>query len=1224
MAQITNILVDQDVNTLPEYERLSDKDVNLVSSYKVNSLFDPETDKIELHFYSPGNSRLYSEYSYKTARILGQTDPDTRDTSNLYLDPIKDAQEYGFGASDIKVLYHFLRDLFSSNKDGAQFYIEDISSDRTEILAISTALSQEQVYNRVNLIKSQLEDESYFFEFRLNFLQNDLYIGVNIDTLEYEGGTAITLKLYEPLPLAYSNKDVFFVVEKVSDSVFYEITSTVEQESIKYPKLREANFNIEVEDGNSVPSQYYNYDELFSYPISSSYYEAYSLVNEKSITPNIDYSDYGNFIQFSSAEERVRNFKYKVDLLTSYENSLTLINSSSYSLEGVSGSRSYYEGLINGLISNFDHYEKYLYFESSSYAWPKSSNTRPYINQPSTTQEAINWYSGQIVSASSFDSTNYNALINTIPSFLREDTQNEPALLFTYMLGQHFDNIYIYSKAVTDKYDNDNRLNTGISKELVGEVLKNFGVKLYNSQDSLENIFKLFTGESYQSGSFNEIITNYITVPGAPVDAQPIPVQDYTGEVYKRIYHNLPFLLKAKGSERGLRALINCFGIPSDILDIKLYGGANTTQGKFFGYEQSVTSSLDKIRIENSGSIISGSTLSIATSIKKPEAVYTQDTHRIEIGFSPSDAINEYIISTVSSSFDIGEYIGDPRDASASSYDALQRKAVDVLGSLTKYRLNDFVRLIKFFDNVLFKMVKDFVPARATVDTGIIIKPNLLNRSKAKSTTATGIRPEYSGSINISAATGSTGGVFESRSIEYSTDYSEIVHTKSGSLLKPVSNDRPKYDGEFSGSTVLITNGELNSQNIFKQLLQPELNFDIFFVEESDIVLTLFNIATTSDTSDAIACSLTGSYTSAYHDGTGTYPIGSDTVFTDSSGSAVFNGDGEYWAVQGSTNALQINTSGVVTATSDCTQYDSTPPSGYSINLSGYNTTYTNASTVNSTTMYLYGGEVGATYHVTASDGTTTTNLTSGTVTSATTQSISLNLSSFNDATIQVSASLADANNNSGTQVFDTIIKDATTPSGYSVAFSQSTIYDNLTTLNLSGIPTTSNTAGGQISYTITSTGGGTVNGTATIGASSTQNISNINISSLGNGTLTASVTLRDLAYNIGSAVTGTATKSAATISMSRTSILYVPQAGGVYYFDVNVTPDATPWYIQAGISSGNSISVSPSSYTTDYSGIMLDIAPNTSGVTGYGQVEAYVSGSTTKASFPIQQYANS
>ena len=49
------------------------------------------------------------------------------------------------------------------------------------------------------------------------------------------------------------------------------------------------------------------------------------------------------------------------------------------------------------------------------------------------------WFNDNISSASNYDVSNFNALTNAIPAFIREDADNNEALTFTYMLGQHFD-----------------------------------------------------------------------------------------------------------------------------------------------------------------------------------------------------------------------------------------------------------------------------------------------------------------------------------------------------------------------------------------------------------------------------------------------------------------------------------------------------------------------------------------------------------------------------------------------------------------------------------------------------------------------------------------------------------------------------------------------------------------------------------------------------------------
>lgn len=59
-----------------------------------------------------------------------------------------------------------------------------------------------------------------------------------------------------------------------------------------------------------------------------------------------------------------------------------------------------------------------------------------------------------------------------------------------------------------------------------------------------------------------------------------LSLKDLTKEIWKRILNNLPFLYKSKGTEKCLRALITCYGIPSSILEIKEYGGPDISESE--------------------------------------------------------------------------------------------------------------------------------------------------------------------------------------------------------------------------------------------------------------------------------------------------------------------------------------------------------------------------------------------------------------------------------------------------------------------------------------------------------------------------------------------------------------------------------------------------------------------------------------------------------------------
>jgi uncharacterized protein (TIGR02145 family) len=1047
MADIVYTVNQDSPENIVGFEQYSQEDRDLVSSFQINNIFNPTKNYSELHILSLSDELLESVYDYTNYKqSIDAQSAGLEGTSALTIDPIADSKAYGYETGGVKLLYHFLDDLYAEGKAKVEFYIQDISADRTELSLATLNISSQDLTTITSAIKAKLENQSYFTGFRLNFRENDLLIATNIDTLDSPTGRVVVVKLYEPLPESYGFKSTLSIAEVVSDSIAYEIEAEFITPPIVAPTLRSANFNIDAVDSNIIPTKYYNYDELFSFPINNSNNQIFTAVKEKSIDISVDYTDFNDFIHFSSAQERLLNFKYKVDLINSYSASIASVSNATTGLQGVSGSRDYYEKLITGVVSNFDHYERFLYYESGSSCWPKSNTTKPYINKPSTSTEAITWYTNEIANAISYDNTNYNSLVYSIPTYLRDDANNENYLTFVYMVGQHFDNLWLYSKAVTDKYDADNRIDHGISKDLVGEALKNFGVKLYTSNKSVEDLFTTFIGQAYQSGS--EKINNYIvaetvdkfiislptasigtqdwttqnldvttykngdTIPqvtdttawgalttgawcyygndatsgsvygklynwyavndprglapegyhiptteewyaltsslggsgaaggkmkstsslwqspnvgadnssgftglpggqrsgtgvftgtnvngnwwsstdtatttgqgfritgstdnvttltgtSAPKDAgfsvrllvdpntTPVPptsYDNYQKEIQKRIYHNLPLLLKSKGTERGLRALINCLGIPSDILEIKLYGGRNTNETPFYGDYQYYTSSLDKIRLDNTGSIVTGSTLSSYTSIVKRDNKYTDDLHPIEIGFSPTDNIDNIIISASKATaslanFNIDDYLGDARNLTSDRYHTysstgvVTSNLVELTNTILRqaavtgsYNVQDYVRLIKFFDNTVFKMIKDFIPARAVADTGIIIKPHVLSRSKAKSVKLSGSRPEYTGSIDTAFINGSDGDIYSQSTGIASTAYTDIVQTPQGlgEAYLHVSEEA-KFNGELSGSYLRVSNRDLNKDNLLKELNLISQNQTVAFYQD--------------------------------------------------------------------------------------------------------------------------------------------------------------------------------------------------------------------------------------------------------------------------------------------------------------------------------------------------------------------------------------------------------
>ena len=817
-------------------EKYSASDLEVVESFSINSSFEAFENKIEYHIFSSDGVLLQSDYNYGNQKYTSGTQAGK--ISEITIDPVTDIKKYGYSAGDVKVVYNFLDNLYTEDKKVVKFFIEEISEDRTEIRLLTNQLEDGAIATITQGLKEDLESTSYVNDFRVNTGQNDLLIGLNIDIQPYRDFNSVVVKLYEPLPDEYGLKTLCSIDRLIADSLGYEIESEYIADEIVVPYLKGPNFFVDEDAEKASPTKYFNYNDLFSFPTNQSYRELNSLIKEKSVEISVDYSDFNNYIQFSSAEERIRNFQYKLNLLTTYQTSYSASLNANNNTAGVTGSTDYYKNLIDTITQNFDHYDRHLYYGTGSYSWPKQAPyNKPYIIATGSATASV---SNLIESASLFDTTNSSQLVNTIPEFLKEDSDNANYLTFTHMIGQHFDNIWVYTKALSDKYDNDNRENFGISSGLVEEVLRNFGTKLYSSTKSIENLFKNFTGEFYNTGSEN--INNFVTASNSAISEDK-----YRKEVYKRIYHNLPLLLKAKGTERGIRALINSFGIPSlhtsgshNGLLVRTFGGQYTSGSVNLGIDTTSTSSLDKIQIANTGSAYEN-VLSQYTSIVAANSNYADNVHSVDIGYSPTDVINSKIYTYYTSSgFNIDNFIGDHKEnIVSSSYASLTSASNAALGDIITHPTGsddygDFVRILKFFDNVVFKMVKDFLPARSSVNTGIIIKPHILNKSRIKrvqggakqernsSVTITHGDLTVTGSISILQLTGSSGNAFggykqEEFAIPLTASYTENVMTPDGLQQRIYHNhEEARYDGELSGSKITKTIGELNDENIFK------------------------------------------------------------------------------------------------------------------------------------------------------------------------------------------------------------------------------------------------------------------------------------------------------------------------------------------------------------------------------------------------------------------------
>jgi hypothetical protein len=1145
---MATIITQIDPNSF-QLQTYQSSQVSLIPQFSLDTFLGTNS-KIEFIVLDVNKNVLTSVFDFKEYTLPTNFNNQPGVISNLILDPEKSLFDRGYNIGQYITYYNFLTPKIGTTPNS--LFISEISSDRTELRLDSTELDLLGIIEQTTLFVRERENSPYFIDFYLGFGDNQYIIANNIQLDDQDiNNPTILVKLYEPLPFNFNVNSTLYITTFLEDPLAYQVDFQDEPiQVVDSIQIGGPNFNLPLKDQINNSTLPLSFSDLISTSLTSSVNQINSLLEEKEIDINVDYTNFSNFVHFSSAQTRLENFYYKVGLIEQYSSSIALLNSTTSSPTEISSSKAVYEAKINNLITNFDGYEYFLYYDNSQYSWPKTTSVQPYELAKIGSTQVNFWfgslnenspiYGGIILSASTYDNNNKDNLLFSIPEYLRDDSDNEPYELFVSMVGQHYDNIWIYYKDITNKYNADNRLYYGISNDIVADAIRDFGVKLYQNNFSNEDLYTAFLGLTPEGGLFPfPNITGSLPTPSGfeyvdvliSASNNYMPLDDVNKSLYKRIYHNIPYLLKTKGTLPGLRALITSYGVPDTILRINEYGGKdkvntndwdywqnefnyafNTSGSNFISsswslntswnapndvpatlmfrfkteglsqtnipYSQSLwygdggsavtltytgsayisgshsgsiidpyyqyahltffpdtsistqtasvylpfydggwwsvmvtknsdtytlysqnkiyeggdngtilgfkesssvtftspnwnntftsyfpvsfsalnstgydiasydvdiydgTGSLfgsyipfsgsyqeiryytvpinenvfvdytmnphsiegnslnsapnelafrasvggeqyiapisihpkvtgswitthsfasdsdfyydatpnfipnreytfadqpvagirntisDKIRIENNV-MPEGDTLSPFMALSQMANVsqsYTQNINYLEVAFSPTNEINEDIVDQLGY-FNIGEYIGDPRQRFDlyNTYPDLDRLRNDYFEKYTKnYNLTDFIRLIKFFDNSLFKMIRDFVPARTSLASGIVIKQHLLERNKYPQPQMEWEDLDISGTLKpqwndyepgtVEHFEGGAGGVVNPFNYLNNTSQSwnETFDTPLGTVLMLHDDQDEFYNGEYSGSTIIVSNGVLN------------------------------------------------------------------------------------------------------------------------------------------------------------------------------------------------------------------------------------------------------------------------------------------------------------------------------------------------------------------------------------------------------------------------------
>lgn len=529
------------------------------------------TPTVEVHVYSVNGD-------YITSTIA--TDFVVRD-SKLYINYAKTLNDLGIRRGLFEVVVNVFENRIGS-ADDQLLQVKEISPDRREILVRLVPLPEEVRSQYIGMVDEYLTEyaSAYTEDLAVNFGQNNVIKIIN--QKDWDGEEDMVMRLYKPLPDSVNLNDTFWIVEELADPYVDNVDLSIPLPTPQLNNLRGPNFDIDSNYNTITETEFKTWNSLLDANLSTSQQiiDSYFSGSLTGVPLGIDYTAFDNFVFYSSAAERLANFKYKLEMVEFYNDRLTILNNASGSDSGSLASNvALTQKRIDNVIGSFDAFERWLYFEPTAsltthgvsgsfigadgYAltpWPKYLSGSSYYIHHTTSSLATTWFDGYYATASAYDEQNPNALTKTIPEHIRNDVNNDQYELFVNMIGHHFDILYTYINALTVTYRPEEQPKLGASRETLYEIAKSMGWTLANgNQASALWKYKLGTDTS---GSYQSTGSLFSKTD-----------EDITTEVWRRIVNNLPYLLKTKGTERSVKALMSCYGIPQTLLSIREYGG---------------------------------------------------------------------------------------------------------------------------------------------------------------------------------------------------------------------------------------------------------------------------------------------------------------------------------------------------------------------------------------------------------------------------------------------------------------------------------------------------------------------------------------------------------------------------------------------------------------------------------------------------------------------------
>ena len=293
----------------------------------------------------------------------------------------------------------------------------------------------------------------------------------------------------------------------------------------------------------------------FIYEVSSSYWVPTNVNNDDGIPINFDIKNITDFdgtsthyeilsgsVKTGSSKIKDSTGKYPTTVITS-----SFVSFSGSCMPAGELFRINYESGSGGDATEFTQ----SFVTNVNITLNNPTNVLPFDNVVKTTStEWTNWYNGMIDSASAFDTDNIHSFENNLPLYIQESSEYNDMKDFLNLQGEQYDLIRNHIDSMGTIHKRGYKKTNSPPDNTLPMLLSNMGWEAINPF----------------SGNLTDTLGQYLTGVTS--------IDDIKNQTWRKTLNNLLYIYKSKGTKNSVRALLNTYGYPPDVLEFQEFGGS--------------------------------------------------------------------------------------------------------------------------------------------------------------------------------------------------------------------------------------------------------------------------------------------------------------------------------------------------------------------------------------------------------------------------------------------------------------------------------------------------------------------------------------------------------------------------------------------------------------------------------------------------------------------------